>query len=90
MAQILLLTLKFTVIALVLGIGMSSTPADNRTVLAVCSATRHVGIAVIAAAALPGPGPAVRGGFPHGEIIVSPLVPTLEFLSNRHSAFTVF
>jgi predicted Na+-dependent transporter len=49
-------------IALAIGHWMGGPEPDNRTVLAVCCATRHVGIAVIVAAALPGPGTAALIG----------------------------
>lgn len=51
----------------------TNTPPDpdNRTVLAVCSATRHVGIAVIVAAPIPGPETAALIGAPPGRQISS-------------------
>jgi BASS family bile acid:Na+ symporter len=47
--------LGMTVVALVVGHLCGGPDPDDRTALAVCCATRHVGISMLAAAAVPGP-----------------------------------
>ena len=56
--QAVLALFVMAAIALAIGHFMGGPDEGNRSVLAVCCSTRHVGIAVLVAAALPGPGTA--------------------------------
>jgi hypothetical protein len=49
MTEVLLLSLKLSVAAIILAIGIDSTPK-----LAIACSTRHLGIAILVASALPG------------------------------------
>jgi BASS family bile acid:Na+ symporter len=51
--------LAMTLVALAVGHAMGGPHEGDRTALAVCCATRHVGVAMLAAAAVPGPRTAV-------------------------------